>query len=63
MSIKRLLKDVYEKVDYLNRNVDNPFLKENESANPFAKFFNRTYVWIEKPDEDTLNSSSRFEDG
>lgn len=52
MSIKRLLKDVYEKVEFLDKNVDNPFLKEENSANPFAKFFNKTYVWVEKNETD-----------
>lgn len=53
MSIKKLLNDVFERIDYLDENIENPFLnKDNQGnqgnqGNPFAKFFNGTYVWIE----------------
>ncbi len=54
MSIKRLLKDVFERVEFLDNNVENPFLSNKNSkyknSNPFAQFFGGTYVWIEPPE-------------
>lgn len=56
MSIKRLLNDVFERVDFLDQTVENPFLRSNEFdetfKNPFAQFFGGTYVWIEPPEQD-----------
>ena len=49
MGLERLLNDVFERIDYLNENVQNPFLNKDNQTNPFAKFFNRTYIWIDNP--------------
>ena len=54
MSIKRLYKDVFEKVEFLDKNFDNPFLKEKQDSNPFAKFYGGTYVWIEEEKTDKI---------
>ena len=54
MSIKKLYKDIFEHVDFLDKEVTNPFLKTDENdKNPFAKFYGGTYVWIEKNDNKT----------
>ena len=54
MSLKKLYKDIFERVSFLDEKVTNPFLKtDNESKNPFAEFYGGTYVWIEKNDDKT----------
>lgn len=58
MSIKRLISSIFNKVEFLDKHVENPFLRQKfnqqiftqKSENPFAKFFNGTYVWIDPPD-------------
>ena len=52
MSIKRLYKDIFEKVEFLDKNVTNPFLGHKTDENPFAQFFGGTYVWVEEDDID-----------
>lgn len=53
MSIKKLYKDIFERVNFLDKEVTNPFLKtDGECNNPFTKFYEGTYVWIEKPDNE-----------
>lgn len=48
MNLKRLINDVFERIDYLNENLENPFLNSDNQSNPFVNFFNRTYVWIDE---------------
>lgn len=48
------IKIIKDKVDSLNYAVDNPIYVQN-SHNPFNNTFNKTYVWIDKDeDEDEL---------
>lgn len=47
MHIKGLFTDIFERVDFLDKEVENPFLVEDNYANPFAKFFSATYVWVD----------------
>lgn len=51
MSIKRLYRDVFERIEFFDKNVENPFLKKSSHSNPFAEFFGGTYVWIEQPEK------------
>jgi len=59
MSIKRLINDVFERVEFLDKNVENPFLQSGSgtkntgfAGNPFAQFFGGTYVWIDPPENE-----------
>ena len=52
MRIEKLFNDIFERVDYLDTNIKNPFLEKNCNSNPFARFYTGTYVWIEKNDND-----------
>lgn len=60
MSIKRLYKDVFERVNFLDKNVENPFLKKEKGKNPFSNFFGGTYVWVDPPEKthETCGTSS-----
>ena len=54
MSIKILLNDIFEKISYLDKNVENPFIQEDNLNNPFSALFNRTYVWIDNNENENL---------
>ena len=47
MSIKKLLQYVFERIDYLDENIENPFLNQGNQSNPFTMFYNGTIVWID----------------
>ena len=51
MGIKKLLNDVFERIDSLDENLENPFLNQYNQTNPFANFYSRTYVWIDSNKE------------
>ena len=53
MSIRRLLEDVFERVNYLDENVENPFLNKDNLKNPFAQFYQGTYVWIDSNENES----------
>ncbi len=55
MGIKVLLKDVFERVNYIDKNVENPFVNKNNQGNPFAQYFSGTYVWIDTPENNHFN--------
>lgn len=45
---KLFFEKLNKKVDYLDKNVKNPFTdKKEKSLNPFEKAFQRTYVWVD----------------
>lgn len=47
MDITKIFKDIFNKIDYLNENVENPFLNKDNQSNPFSRFYSGTYIWIE----------------
>ncbi len=51
MNILAFMRLVRGKVDKLNYVVDNPIYSQ-DNYNPFSNAFDKTYVWIEKPDSD-----------
>lgn len=51
MSIRILLKDVFEHIHYLDKNIENPFINRNNQGNPFAQFYGGTYVWVDPPEK------------
>ena len=51
MSIKRLLKDVFERIDFLDEKLENPFLNFENQTNPFAKFYSGRYIWVDPLDD------------
>ena len=52
MGISKFLQDIFEHINFLDKNLENPFLNSNNQSNPFSKFYNGTYVWIEPNDEE-----------
>ena len=51
MGIKKLLQDLFKKIDFIDGQIGNPFLNIENQANPFAKFYSGTYIWIEPPED------------
>lgn len=52
MKIKKLIEDVFKKIGYLDENLENPFLNQDNTSNPFARFYNGTYIWVEHTEKD-----------
>jgi hypothetical protein len=51
MNILAFMRLVRGKVDKFNYAVDNPIYSQ-DNYNPFSNAFDKTYVWIEKSDND-----------
>ena len=51
MELKNFFEKINKKIDYLDKNVKNPFLSKDASLNPFEKAFKRTYVWVEEEEK------------
>ncbi len=62
MPIKKLYKDIFERVNFLDKELGNPFLMRSNKTNPFSKFFGGTYVWIDMPENDSTTSNTEQED-
>ena len=51
MRINKLMHDILEKIEFIDKRVNSPFTQNKFSTNPFAEFYNGTYVWVEHPNK------------
>ena len=52
MRISEYFKEINSKVDNINKKAGNPFVDYDYSNNPFRGACKKTYIWIEKSDDE-----------
>lgn len=55
MGIRQYFNKIYKKIEKFDKEVTNPFPSEKKSFNPFEAALTRTYVWIEKNEDEEDN--------
>lgn len=53
MNIMSYIKHIKDKVESINSAVENPIYSQQDNYNPFYRNSNKTYVWVDKDEEES----------